>query len=86
MSGVYFVINDYECWINDSQMAQNDAQLVSTSCGNFEFCIIKTNSENETKGLMEFILEKVEDHHIEENWYRISAAKAGYYIRCHYDR
>jgi len=46
MSGVYFVINGYECWINDSRTAQKDAQLVSTSLGNLEFCIIKTNSEN----------------------------------------
>jgi len=31
---------------------------------------------------MEFILEKVEDWHINDNWYSLSPTRSGYYIRC----
>jgi len=85
MSGVYFVLNndDSECWIDDSTCCIKDMRLVSAGLRNVNYFtyIIKTDNEIDTKALMEFVLAKVEDYHIDDNWYDVPGITIGYIIR-----
>jgi hypothetical protein len=84
MAGVYFVLHeDYgKCWIDDSATCNKDAQLLSAGCcGGQPFVyIIRTNPVERT-GLMEFILEKLENKNNHKNWYELTGVETGYLIR-----